>query len=293
MIWIIGNKGMLGQELSGLLTAQGIEQVGSDREVSILDPEALSGFAHEVQRNGGRISAIVNCAAYTAVDKAEDEPERARALNAVGPEHIARLAQRLGARFLHISTDYVFDGKASRPYREDDPTGPTGVYGKTKEEGEKRVIAACPKAIILRTAWLYGRHGPNFVYTMLRLMRERTDLGVVADQHGTPTWAYDLAGAISTILRAEAPEPAIYHFTNKGETTWYDFACEIYRQARALGLLDHDVTIRPLTTDQYPTKARRPAYSVLSKEKIKRTFGLSIPDWRDSLMKFLGSDPML
>ncbi len=293
MIWIIGNKGMLGQELSALLTAQGIEQVGTDREVSILDPEALASFANEAQREGRRLSAIVNCAAYTAVDKAEDEPERARALNAVGPEHIARLAQRLGARFLHISTDYVFDGRASRPYREDDPTGPTGVYGKTKEEGEKRVIAACPKAIILRTAWLYGRHGPNFVYTMLRLMRERTDLGVVADQRGTPTWAYDLAGAISTILRAAAPEPGIYHFTNEGETTWYAFACEIYRQARALGLLDHDVTIRPLTTDQYPTKATRPAYSVLSKEKIKRTFGLSIPDWRHSLMKFLGSDPML
>lgn len=293
MIWIIGNKGMLGQELSALLTAQGIEQVGTDREVSILDPEALAGFANEAQREGRRLSAIVNCAAYTAVDKAEDEPERARALNVEGPEHIARLAQRLGARFIHISTDYVFDGRASRPYREDDPTGPTGVYGKTKEEGEKRVIAACPKAIILRTAWLYGRHGPNFVYTMLRLMRERTDLGVVADQRGTPTWAYDLAGAISTILRAAAPEPGIYHFTNEGETTWYAFACEIYTQARALGLLDNEVTIRPLTTDQYPTKATRPAYSVLSKEKIKRTFGLSIPDWRDSLMKFLGSDPIV
>ena len=291
MIWIIGNKGMLGQELSGLLTAQGIEQVGTDREVSILDPEALAGFALEAQREGRRMSAIVNCAAYTAVDKAEDEAERARALNAEGPEHIARLAQRLGARFLHISTDYVFDGKASRPYREDDPTGPTGVYGKTKEEGERRVIAACPKAIIIRTAWLYGRHGPNFVYTMLRLMRERTELGVVADQRGTPTWAYDLAGAISTILRTAAPEPGIYHFTNEGETSWYDFACEIYTQARALGLLDHDVTIRPLTTDQYPTKATRPAYSVLSKEKIKRIFGLCIPQWNISLQAFLKSEP--
>jgi dTDP-4-dehydrorhamnose reductase len=122
-------------------------------------------------------------------------------------------------------------------------------------------------------------------------MKERDSIGVVADQRGTPTWAYDLAGAIFAILRAEAPVPGIYHFTNEGETTWYDFACEIHTQARALGLLDHEVAIRPLTTDQYPTKARRPAYSVLSKEKIKRTFGISIPDWRDSLMKFLGSDP--
>jgi len=292
MIWIIGNKGMLGQELSELLSAQGIAHVGSDREVSILDPGALSAFAHDVQREGRRISAIVNCAAYTAVDKAEDEPEFALALNAVGPEHIARLAQSLGARFIHISTDYVFDGKASRPYREDDPTGPTGVYGKTKAEGEKRVIAACPEAIILRTAWLYGKHGPNFVYTMLRLMRERTELGVVADQRGTPTWAYDLAKAIIAILGKEFPAPDIYHFTNEGETTWYEFAREIYVQARALGLLPHDVTIRPLTTDQYPTKAKRPAYSVLSKQKIKRTFDLSIPEWRDSLIKFLGSDPL-
>jgi len=291
MIWIIGNKGMLGQELSGLMTAQGIEHIGTDREVSILDPEALSGFVHAVQREGKHISAIVNCAAYTAVDKAEDEPELAFALNVTGPEHIARLAQSLGARFIHISTDYVFDGKATRPYREDDPTGPTGVYGKTKEEGEKRVISAYHGAIIIRTAWLYGRHGPNFVYTMLRLMRERTELGVVADQRGTPTWAYDLAGAISTILRCEAPEPGIYHFTNEGETTWYDFACEIYRQARDLDLLDHEVAIRPLTTDQYPTKARRPAYSVLSKEKIKHAFGLCIPQWNISLQAFLKSEP--
>lgn len=292
MIWIIGNKGMLGRELSELLTAQGIEHVGSDREVSILDPEALSAFANDVQREGRRISAIVNCAAYTAVDKAEDEPELAFALNAIGPEHIARLAKSLGARFIHISTDYVFDGKASRPYREDDPTGPTGVYGKTKAEGERRVIAACPEAIILRTAWLYGKHGPNFVYTMLRLMRERTELGVVADQRGTPTWARDLATAIIVILGKELPAPGIYHFTNEGETTWYEFAREIYVQARTLGLLPHDVTIRPLTTDQYPTKAKRPAYSVLSKQKIKRTFDLSIPEWRDSLIKFLGSDPI-
>lgn len=287
MIWIIGNKGMLGQELVEQMDAQGIEHVGSDREVSILDPEAFSVFAKDVQRDGKRIRAIVNCAAYTAVDKAEDEPELAMALNAVGPEHIARLAQSLGARLIHISTDYVFDGRAPRPYREDDPTGPSGVYGRTKAEGERRVIAAWPQAIILRTAWLYGKHGPNFVYTMLRLMRERTELGVVSDQRGTPTWARDLAKAIITILTAPEWKPGIYHYTNEGETSWYEFACEIYAQGRAHGLLPHEVIIRALSTDQYPTKAKRPAYSLLSKEKIKRSFGLEIPHWKESLKQYL------
>lgn len=291
MIWIIGDRGMLGQELSEQMDAWGIEHVGSDREVSIFDYEALSDFVRNAQSHGKSIRAIVNCAAYTAVDRAEDEPQIAFALNAEGPGNIARLAQSLGARFIHISTDYVFDGKASRPYREDDPVGPTGVYGRTKAEGERNIIAVCPDSIIIRTAWLYGRHGPNFVSTMLRLMRERTEIGVVADQRGSPTWARDLANAIIAVLGAERCEPGIYHYTNEGETTWYEFACEIYAQGRALSLLPHDVTIHPLTTDQYPTKAKRPAYSVLSKEKIKKTFALSIPEWRDSLIKFLGSDP--
>jgi len=291
MIWIIGNRGMLGQELAEQLAARGIAYVGSDREVSILDPEALRHFAQGVQKDTP-IKAIVNCAAYTAVDKAEDEAELAHALNVEGPGNIAARARSLGARFLHISTDYVFSGTASQPYREDDPVGPTGVYGRTKAEGEMRVREACPDAVIIRTAWLYGKYGPNFVATMLRLMRERTELGVVADQRGTPTWARDLAKAIITVLTAPEWKPGIYHYTNEGETTWYEFACEIYAQGRARSLLPHEVTIRALTTDQYPTKARRPAYSVLSKEKIKRTFGLEIPHWKESLQQYLGSDPI-
>jgi len=288
MIWLIGNKGMLGTELALLLEQQGIPYIGTDRELSILDPAALRDFAR-----GKNISWIINCAAYTAVDKAEDDVELCTALNAVGPENLGRLAASIGASVLHISTDYVFSGSPylekglERPYREDDPTDPTGVYGKTKAEGEARLRSACANSIILRTAWLYGQHGPNFVFTMLRLMKERERIGVVADQKGSPTWAYDLAGAIISIVRAAKPAYGIYHYTNLGETTWYDFAREIHRLGRRYGILERDCEITPLTTDQYPTKARRPAYSVLSKERIITDYHLAIPAWQESLEHFI------
>jgi dTDP-4-dehydrorhamnose reductase len=287
MIWLIGNRGMLGTELAQLLQAKGLSFVGTDREVSILDQEALKNFARDKH-----ISWIVNCAAYTAVDKAEDEVDLCRALNAEGPENLGALAQSIGARLIHISTDYVFSGIPNleqgkpRPYREDDPTGPTGVYGRTKREGEERLLAVAPESIIIRTAWLYGKHGNNFVYTMLRLMNEREVLGVVADQHGTPTWARDLATALVHILKQPQFPPGIYHYTNGGETTWYDFAREIYRLGRQYGKLNRDCIINPLTTDQYPTKARRPAYSVLSKDKILSQ-GAPVPHWQTSLEQFI------
>ena len=198
MIWVVGSRGMLGTELCRLFESEGVEHVGSDREVDILDPAALAVFAAGTDK---AISWIVNCAAYTAVDKAEEEAELCQRLNVEGPRNLAGLAERIGAAILHISTDYVFDGNGSRPYREDDAVGPTGVYGKTKAEGEVAVREACRRAVIVRTAWLYGKDGPNFVYTMLRLMRQKDSIGVVADQLGTPTWARDLAGAILAILR--------------------------------------------------------------------------------------------
>jgi len=289
MIWLVGNKGMLGTELANLFTAHKVPFIGTDRELSILDPAALYAFAHDKG-----ISWIINCAAYTAVDKAEDEVELCTALNVQGPENLARLAREIGARLLHISTDYVFSGTpildqgVPRPYREDDPTGPTGVYGKTKREGEERVLSLSQDNIILRTAWLYGQHGNNFVFTMLRLMKERERIGVVADQRGSPTWAYDLSQAILMLinLNTEKPLSGIYHYTNGGETTWYDFAREIFRLGSEQGLLDRDCEISPLTTDQYPTKARRPAYSVLSKDKIK-SLGVAVPHWQDSLARFM------
>ncbi len=289
MIWLVGNKGMLGTELTHLFEVNKMHYVGTDREVSILDLEAMRTFTKDKD-----ISWIVNCAAYTAVDKAEDEVELCRALNAQGPENLGTLAREIGARVLHISTDYVFSGTpflekgTPRPYREDDQTGPTGVYGKTKQEGERLLMAAALNSIIIRTAWLYGKHGNNFVYTMLRLMKEREAIGVVADQRGSPTWAYDLASAILHLINLpkEKLSPGIYHYTNEGETTWYDFAREIYRLGREQGLLERDCVVNPLTTDQYSTKARRPAYSVLSKEKIK-ALGVTVPHWQDSLARFM------
>lgn len=282
MIWLIGDKGMLGAELSQVLSAAGLPFVGTDREVSILESEALRRFA-----SGRATTWIINCAAYTAVDRAEEEPELCARLNAEGPEKLGRLAASLGARVLHLSTDYVFDGNGTRPYLESDPVSPIGVYGKTKAEGEARLLAAAPDSIVLRTSWLYGRQGPNFVDTMLRLMGERERLGVVADQEGSPTWARDLSLAIADILKAEAAPGGVYHYTNSGETSWHGFALAIEREGRAAGLLARPCLVEPLTTAQYPTKAHRPAYSVLSKEKIKKTFGLSIPAWEESLKAHL------
>ncbi len=281
MIWLVGNRGMLGTELSLLFEREGVEFVGTDREVSILDPAALEAFAA-----GKGISGIVNCAAYTAVDKAEDEPELCRALNVDGPANLARLAKNVGAWILHISTDYVFDGTGDRPYLESDPVAPTGVYGMTKADGERQVLENCAKSAVLRTAWLYGAHGPNFVATMLRLMKERPSIGVVADQKGTPTWAADLARAILAIARSGRKRYGVYHFTNSGETTWHGFATEIHRLGREYGIIERDCEVKPLRTDEYPTKARRPAYSVLSKEKIKADYAVEVPDWKRSLSEY-------
>ena len=287
MIWIVGNRGMLGTELTRYIEAQGMPVLGTDRELSILEPEALSAFVQDKP-----ITWIVNCAAYTAVDKAEDEEALAFRLNAEGPENLSRLAHRIGARLLHISTDYVFSGIANsendvpRPYREDDPTGPTGAYGRSKEEGERRVLSTNPASIIVRTAWLYGAHGPNFVFTMLRLMKERDLISVVADQRGSPTWARDLSAAIYQLITKSEVPAGTYHFTNDGECSWFDFALAIRDEARALGLLQKECAVQPITTEQYPTKARRPAYSVLSKDKIK-ALGIPVPGWRESLVQFL------
>jgi dTDP-4-dehydrorhamnose reductase len=281
MIWLIGNKGMLGTQLASALAAAGLPAVCTDREVDILDPAALNAFAA-----GKDIRWLVNCAAYTAVDKAEEEEALALRLNAEGPANLAALAHSLGARLLHLSTDYVFSGSATEPYSEDTPVSPAGAYGRTKAEGERRVMAAAPDSVILRTAWLYGRHGPNFVYTMLRLMKERSTLGVVADQHGTPTNAADLSAAIVCMITLPQLPAGIYHYTNAGATTWYDFAREIYRLGRLYGLLERDCTINPLTTAEYPTKAARPAYSVLSKDKIQ-ALGVQVPAWEESLAGFV------
>jgi dTDP-4-dehydrorhamnose reductase len=285
---------MLGTELSRLLEKQGLPFTGTDREVDITDPAALDAYAERPDLRG-RIDWIVNCAAYTVVDRAEDDVETCRNLNAAGPGNIARTAKKTGARLIHISTDYVFDGRGIplagggfRPYREDDGTNPTGIYGLAKRDGEARVLESNGESYIIRTAWLYGEHGNNFVHTMLRLMNEREEVKVVHDQWGSPTWAADLSRALLSLIRA-GPAPGIYHYTNEGAVTWFDFAREIYRRGRGLGLIKKDCAVRPCTSAEYPAKVTRPAYSVLDKTKIKEALGLSIPPWDESLKQYLES----
>jgi dTDP-4-dehydrorhamnose reductase len=293
MIWLIGNKGMLGTELSLLLEKSGLPFTGTDREVDITDLSALGDYAEKYP-----VAWIINCAAYTAVDKAEDDPETCRRLNELGAANIAVCAKNTGARLIHISTDYVFDGNGIkdgtqklRPYREDDKTNPTGIYGLTKRDGELAVMENNPCSFIIRTAWLYGKYGNNFVHTMLRLMNEREEIKVVDDQYGSPTWAFDLAFSVIAVIKAADSGKdipfGIYHYTNEGNITWFDFAKEIYRQGREQGRISKDCTVNPCTSGEYPAKVKRPAYSVLDKSKIKLTIGIDIPAWDVSLKEFL------
>ena len=282
MIWLIGCRGMLGTELARLLEGGGRPWVGSDIECDITDPAALRDFAARQSPDW-----IVNASAYTNVDKAEDEEPRALAINGGGAGNIAAVAKACGARMIHISTDYVFDGRGARPYQEDDPINPLGAYGRTKAAGEALVRAACPDHIILRTAWLYGRHGKNFVDTMLKLMAERATLDVVSDQRGTPTWTHTLADVIVRVIAHGGVQPGAYHVTDEGETTWHGFAVEIQRAAAARGLIPGGCDVRPILSSQYPSKTPRPAYSVLSKSRIQSALKFQLPDWRAALAAYL------
>ncbi len=282
MIWLVGQEGMLGQELREELASSGQEWLGSGREVDITDQAAVADFA-----KGKRFDWIVNCAAYTDVDKAETESDLAEASNVEGPRNLARLADSVGAKLIHMSTDYVFSGNAREPLGENDPVGPQGVYARTKERGETAVLQACRRAIILRTSWLYGKYGPNFVYTMLRLMREKAELRVVCDQRGSPTWTVNLVRAILAIIQSKEPRYGIFHFSDGGEASWYDFALAIHREGRLLGLLERDCVVRPIPASNSPTRALRPKYSVLSKDKIVSQYGVSIEPWERSLGEFM------
>jgi len=292
VIWLIGNRGMLGTELSVLMEKSGVQFIGTDREVDITGMSALEKKAEELQ-----ITWIVNCAAYTAVDKAEEDIDACRNINTLGAANVSLCARNAGANIIHISTDYVFDGKRIvegkdlRPYREDDEASPIGVYGLSKRDGEIAVTENNPRSFIIRTAWLYGKHGGNFVNTMLRLMNEKNEVKVVDDQRGSPTWAFDLASLILTVIKnvdsGKNTSFGIYHYTNEGNISWFDFAKEIYRQGRELGLIKKECDVKPCTSAEYPAKVKRPAYSVLDKSKIKTALGISIPVWDESLKEYL------
>ena len=277
-ILITGCKGQLGTELQKIAASDTSHQ-WLFTDVDTLD--ICDKAAVEKCFETNRIEACINCAAYTAVDKAEDEPELATLINSFAPKVLADTCQRHNALLIHISTDYVFGGEANEPYKVDDPINPQSVYGSTKAEGERLIRESCCNYMIVRTAWLYSSVGKNFVKTMLMLGDTKEEINVVADQKGCPTWAHDLAVALVALLNKNGKKEIheTFHFTNEGQITWYDFAVAI------MEIGGKTCKVNPITTDQYPTKAKRPAYSVLDLSKIKEYAGIEIPDWRESLEK--------
>jgi len=285
MIWLIGCKGMLGTEIARQFEENKIDYVGTDIDVDITNPQALASFV-----NGKKITYIINCSAYTAVDKAETEYDFAKKLNEDGPRNIANLANQIHAKMIHISTDYVFDGTGDTPRTEDMPVVPIGVYGVTKEAGERAVRQNLREYYILRTAWLYGWAGKNFVYTMIRAMNTHDSVKVVNDQKGSPTFARDLANVIIRIINNDNVPYGTYHCTDLGEITWWEFTNEIKKQGIQTGWITNEsCVVNPCTTDEYPTPAKRPAYSVLCKDKIQKALNMNLPEWKESLKFFLES----
>ena len=275
-ILVTGANGQLGNEMQ-VLARENLQHTyffTDVQELDICDEQAVYAYVSE-----HKIDIIVNCAAYTAVDKAEDNVELCDKLNNIAPGYLAGAAQANGAAMIQVSTDYVFDGTAHIPYTEEEPTCPASVYGSTKLAGEQNVMDHCEKAMVIRTAWLYSIYGNNFVKTMIRLGQERDSLGVIFDQIGTPTYANDLAQAIFAAINKGVVR-GIYHFSDEGVCSWYDFTVAIHRLAGIASC-----KVKPLHTADYPAKAPRPHYSVLDKTKIKDTFGIEIPHWEESLKR--------
>lgn len=275
-ILLTGCNGQLGSEIRALEN-QYEDYCFFNTDVNELDITNQLAVEHFVASH--EISGIVNCAAYTAVDKAESAKEQCTTLNTVAPAYLAAAVEKRGGWMIHISTDYVFNGTKHTPYLESDTPSPDSVYGSTKLAGELGVTKFCSRSMIIRTAWLYSPFGNNFVKTMIRLGSERSELGVIFDQIGTPTYAHDLAQAILTII-VKGIQPGVYHFTDEGVTSWYDFTKSIHRISGITGC-----HVRPLHTSEYPTAARRPYYSVLDKSKIKTAYDIEIPHWEESLEK--------
>jgi dTDP-4-dehydrorhamnose reductase len=274
-ILVTGSNGQLGSEIKELSSKYDYNFFFTDKTaLDISNADTINEF---IESN--HINTIINCAAYTAVDKAQSDEVNADAINHLAIKNMAQIAKDSNIKLIHISTDYVFDGTNFKPYTENDTTNPNGVYGKTKLDGEKALKEINPKnAIIIRTSWVYSSYGANFVKTMLRLGKEKEQLGVIFDQVGTPTYAKDLAKTILEIVpKIENDTVEIYHYSNEGVLSWYDFAKEIMRMAKL------DCHINPIETKDYPTPAQRPHYSLLNKSKIKNTFTIEIPYWKDSL----------
>jgi dTDP-4-dehydrorhamnose reductase len=278
VVLVTGAAGQLGLALQATAPARWRMRACTSRDLDITRPESITEVL-----SADPPELVIHTAAYTAVDDAEREPDRAEALNAVGAAHLAEGAHRIGARLIHLSTDFVFDGDRGRPYTPTESPAPLSVYGRTKLAGEREVLKICGAgALVLRTAWLYSAHGRNFVLRMLQLMRERDDVGVVADQVSTPTWARSLAEAIWTAAE-NRDISGIHHWTDAGVASWYDFAVAIQEEALALGLLARAVRVRPLRSEEYPTAAKRPCYSVLDATATSTALGLERRHWRVNL----------
>lgn len=276
-VLITGAGGQVGRALRASAPENATILAPPRTALDITEPDRLAATVADF-----RPDLIINAAAYTGVDRAEAEPEQAKAINATAVGYLAKLAEAHNARLMHISTDFVFDGTQSHPYRPDDAANPLNVYGMTKWHGEQ---AAGSAACIVRTAWVYAAHGRNFVHTILKLLAERDEVGIVADQIGTPTYAVSLANALWRLARTEAT--GIHHYTDAGVASWYDFAVAIQEEALALGLLGRPVTVRPIAATDYPLPARRPAYSVLDCRVTWAATGGPPPHWRQRLRQML------
>lgn len=280
-IWLLGERGMLGRQIAGELRQKGLPFFASDREVDIGEPLALREYCR-----GKEISWIVNCAAYTAVDRAETESAAAFRVNAQGPENLARLAAGLGARLVHFSSDYVFAGDGRRPYRENDQPRPRSRYGMSKWQGEKMLAAAWTSVFIFRVSWLYGVFGGNFVKTMLRLFREKDEVRVVNDQFGSPTYAAALARNIVALIAGDCARYGLYHYSDAGVISWHEFALAIMECALRFKLIDRPVPVRPIPTAGFPTPAPRPAYSALDSSRALSELRFTQSDWKLNLEEY-------
>ncbi|MDQ3288606.1 MAG: dTDP-4-dehydrorhamnose reductase [Pseudomonadota bacterium] len=291
-ILLLGGAGQVGTELRRSLAPLG-ELVTTTRDgqlqdgapavaLDLSDTDAIAPLLVRI-----RPDVVVNATAYTAVDRAESEPETAFRVNAEAPARIAAACAQGGATLIHLSTDYVFDGRGTQPYREDDPTCPLGVYGASKLAGEQAIVASGADHLILRTAWVYALHGQNFLRTMLRVGAERDELRVVADQVGSPTPAWLIADVIAAVLSQGMRESGVRHLVASGQTSWHGFAEAIFAEAHARELIARVPRVLPITTAEYPTPAQRPACSVLDTQRLQRDYGISLPDWREALRRTL------
>lgn len=285
-VLITGADGQLGYELQRTAPDNVQLYCTDNRNLDITSPSAIAAFFDDVSPD-----VVINAAAYTAVDQAEQDRDRAEAVNAYGPKYLATICKDRGTAMVHISTDFIFSGQQEAPYQSDDVAMPLSVYGRTKLQGEQFVQALLPSSsLIIRTAWVYSKHGNNFVKTMLRLMQEKTELSIVADQMGSPTWAFHLAQCVwdgALQLQNKRLPMAVYHYTDDGVASWFEFAVAIQREALELGLLATPIPIKPIRTVDYPTAAARPTYSVLDKSQTWRDLNAPKRDWRVALRSML------